>query len=74
MDFSRIMENGKPAFLGRKKYKFSNHEKNKSSITLHAKEKLPFTRHENSIRDPVPILLKPVVDDERDGCHPFQIR
>ena len=40
------------SFPRTEKYRFTNHGKNKSSSTLHAKQKWPFTRHEKSIGDP----------------------
>ena len=48
------------SFPRTEKYRFTNHGKNKSSFTLHAKQKRPFTRLEKSIGDPLHGLHNPV--------------
>ena len=55
MHISRITKKSKISFPRTENYRFTNHGKNKSSITLHAKQKCPFefTRHEKSIGDPL---------------------
>ena len=40
------------SFPRTEKYRFTNHGKNKSSFALHAKQKWPLTRHEESMGDP----------------------
>ena len=52
MHISRITKKLKTSFLRTEKYRFTNHRKNKSSSTLHAKQKWPFRHHEKRIGDP----------------------
>ena len=53
MHILQITQNSKTSFPRTEKYRFMNHGKNKSSFTLHAKQKCPFSHHEKSIGDPL---------------------
>ena len=54
------MKKSKTNFPRTEKYRFTNHEKNKSLFRLHAKKNCPFTRHEKSIGDPQNTPLPPI--------------
>ena len=50
MNFSRIMKKSKASFPRTKKYRFTNHGKNKSSFLLHAKKKTPIHTSQKKYR------------------------